>query len=159
MQTVEYRRVPAHKLTEIKPLWEELNKIHLVDSVYFKEHYVTFSFDKRSAPWLKLPEENFYLLVAETEDSIPVGYCVSTIDTELKGEIDSLFVTPAFREQGIGRTLIEKSRKWLESNQCQSIRLAVSYGHESVMGFYQRLGFYPRLTILKWKNTNNKEKI
>jgi len=25
--------------------------------------------------------------------------------------------------------------------------------------FYQRLGFYPRLTALEWKNTNNKEKI
>ena len=148
---VEYKRVAAHKLTEIKTLWEELNRIHLVDSVYFKEHYATFSFDKRSAPWLRLTEENFHLLVAETKDSTLVGYCVSTIDANQKGEIDSLFVTPAFRQQGIGRALVEESMRWLQRNQCKPICLTVSHGHESVLAFYQQLGFYPRSTTLEFK--------
>ena len=159
MKPVEYRRLTKLELPQIKTLWGELNKIHSVDSIHFKEHYNTFSFEKRSEAWLKLPDNNFQLLVAEAEGSTLVGYCVSTFDTNLKGEIDSLFVDPAFRQQGIGRTLMEKSMDWLQNNQCSPIRLTVSYGHESVLVFYQRLGFYPRLTALEWKNTNNEEKI
>jgi len=152
MQTVEYKRLTKSNLGKIKLLWEELNQIHFDDSVYFKEHYNTFSFEKRSEVWLKLPENNFHLLVAETEDSNPVGYCVSTFDSTMKGEIDSLFVNSTFRQQGIGKTLMEKSMNWLLENQCNPIRLSVSYGHENVLAFYQQLGFYPRLTTLELKN-------
>lgn len=151
MQQVEYNILTKDKLAEIKPLWEELNLIHLDDTVYFKEHYAAFSFEKRSAGWLNLPEESFHLLIAVTKESGPVGYCVSTIDANRKGEIDSLFVHEAFRQQGIGKTLTERSLEWLQENRCNPIRLTVSYGHESVLGFYQRLGFYPRLTTLEWK--------
>jgi Acetyltransferases len=152
MQTIQYRRLTIGKLTEIKTLWEELNKTHLVDSVYFKEHYATFCFEKRSAIWLELPEDHFQLLVAETKDATLAGYCVSTISMDQKGEIDSLFVSPSFRQQGIGRALVEKSIEWLQNNQCDPIRLTVSYGHESVFAFYQQLGFYPRLTALEFRD-------
>ena len=155
MQPIEYKILAKDKLAEIKPLWEELNLIHLDDSVYFKEHYAAFSFEKRSAGWLNLPEERFHLLIAATKESGPVGYCVSTIDTTGKGEIDSLFVRSVFRQQGIGKTLSEKSLEWLQENRCNPIRLTVSYGHESVFGFYQRLGFYPRLITLELKDNNS----
>jgi ribosomal protein S18 acetylase RimI-like enzyme len=155
MQPIEYKILTKDKLAEIKPLWEELNLIHLEDSVYFKEHYAAFSFEKRSAGWLNMPEEHFHLLIAATKESGPVGYCVSTINTTGKGEIDSLFVCASFRQQGIGKTLTEKNLEWLLENRCNPIRLTVSYGHESVFGFYQRLGFYPRLTTLEWKESNS----
>lgn len=152
MHTITYRKLTCSELARIKPLWKELNRIHLADSIYFKEHYAHFSFEERSGNWLRLPEENFHLLVAETEDLIPIGYCISTIDANLKGEIDSLFVSAAFRKQGIGKVLMKKSMEWLQANQCNPIRLTVSYGHESILGFYQRMGFYSRLTVLEWKN-------
>jgi ribosomal protein S18 acetylase RimI-like enzyme len=152
MHRITYRRLTATELARIKVLWEELNRIHLADSVYFKEYYAHFSFEKRIENWLRLPEKNFHLLVSETEDMIPIGYCISTIDADRKGEIDSLFVNVSFRKQGIGKVLVEKSMEWLKANQCKPIRLTVSYGHESVLGFYQQLGFYSRLTVLEWKN-------
>jgi diamine N-acetyltransferase len=151
MSSITYKQLSINNLSEIKPLWEELNKIHSVDSVYFKEHYQSFSFETRSSKWMKLQEDNIFILVAQTDNSTPIGYCVSTIDIDKNAEIDSLFVDTNFRQQGIGRELIEKSKEWLEKNSCQSIRLSVSYGHESVLVFYQRLGFYPRLTALEWK--------
>ncbi len=155
MNELNYKRLTTAELTVIKTLWEELNQIHLADSVYFKEHYVSFSFAERSADWFKLPEENFHLLVAETKDSVPVGYCISTIDADRKkGEIDSLFVSKEYRRKGIGELLIKKSMKWLNDKQCISIRLSVSYGHEKVLGFYQKLGFYPRSTTLELKNNH-----
>jgi len=152
MQTINYKKLTTTELARIKPLWEELNRIHLADSVYFKEHYTHFSFEDRIENLLKLPEKNLHLLIAETEDFSPIGYCISTIDTNKKGEIDSLFVKAEFRKQGIGRVFVVKSMEWLHDNNANPIRLTVSYGHESVLGFYQRMGFYPRLTVLELKN-------
>jgi len=154
MQTVEFKKIKIQNLTAIKQLWEDLNRVHLEDSVYFKEYYETFSFDKRSESWRKLQEENFYLLIAEAEDSGAIAYCVSTIDADRKGEIDSLFVSPEYRRRGIGETLLKSSMEWLRVSKCKPIRLAVSYGHESVLGFYQKLRFYPRLTVLELKEND-----
>jgi len=154
MEKLIYRRLDTTELPVIKDLWKELNLIHLTDSVYFKEHYASFSFTERSRSWLKLPEDDFHLLVAETKDSVPVGYCASTIDANRKGEIDSLFVSTEYRRKGVGELLVRKSIEWLNNKQCISIRLSVSYGHEKVLGFYQKLGFYPRLTTLELKNNH-----
>jgi len=134
MQSISYQRLDLFELFKIKPLWEELNNIHLIDSIYFKEHYSQFSFEKRSASWTNLSEENILLLVAKTNNKI-IAYCVSTIESNQKGEIDSLFVNDEFRGKGVGKTLVEKSMKWLQSKQCKPIRLAVSYGHEEVLVF------------------------
>jgi diamine N-acetyltransferase len=154
MEKLIYRRLDTTELPVIKDLWKELNLIHLTDSVYFKEHYASFSFTERSRSWLKLPEDDFHLLVTETKDSVPVGYCASTIDANRKGEIDSLFVSTEYRRKGVGELLVRKSIEWLNNKQCISIRLSVSYGHEKVLGFYQKLDFYPRLTTLELKNNH-----
>jgi diamine N-acetyltransferase len=151
MSIITYKQLSLHNLSEIKPLWEELNKIHLADSVHFKEHYQSFSFESRSSKWMKLQEKDIFILVAQTNDSTSIGYCVSTIDVDKNAEIDSLFVDTNFRQLGIGRKLIEKSKEWFQKNSCQSIRLSVSYGHESVLPFYIKSGFFPRLTILELK--------
>jgi ribosomal protein S18 acetylase RimI-like enzyme len=151
MSSITYKRLSIRNLSEIKPLWEELNKIHLADSVHFKEHYQSFSFETRSSKWMKLQDADIFIIVAQTDDSAPIGYCVSTIDIDKNAEIDSLFVDTNFRQQGIGRELIEKSKEWFQKNNCISIRLSVSYGHECVLPFYMKSGFFPRLTTLEFK--------
>ena len=45
--TIETRDIAKTEIGCIKPLWEELNRIHLADSVYFKKHYSAFTFEKR----------------------------------------------------------------------------------------------------------------
>lgn len=157
MQTLNYRRLLKQQLNEIKLLWSELNQVHLHDSVYFKDYYTTFTFEKRIVRWKNIPEEDIYILTVETEEGNPVGYCVSTFDKEQSGEIDSLFLLPYFRGNGIGKKLMMKSIQWLENRNCKTIRLSVSYGHEEVLRFYQKMGFFPRLTVLEWKKTREIE--
>jgi len=153
MKTVLYKTLPVSRLNEIKPLWEALNHVHWDDSVYFRDHYASFTFEKRAARWKTLSDESILIVVAETEEKKLIGYCVSTIDDANEGEIDSLFVDPNFRGQHIGHELVLKSLNWLYDNQCKPIRLAVSFGHESVVGFYEKIGFLPRMTILEYKPT------
>ncbi len=146
----DYQLLPVGELHRIKPLWEKLNSIHLKDSIYFKDHYTSFTFEKRTVAWSKLSEENIRIWVAASENEI-VGYCVATVTNDGKGEVDSLCVEEAWQKRGVGETLVQKSVAWLESKQCSPIRLIVSHGHESVLGFYEKLGFYPRATILELK--------
>ncbi|MDP4202083.1 MAG: GNAT family N-acetyltransferase [Bacteroidota bacterium] len=151
IQLPNYLILPQNELYRIKPLWEKLNEIHLRDSVHFKDHYSSFTFEKRIMAWTSLPDERVWILVGEVNDEV-VGYCVATSTEDGKGEIDSLCVDEAWQNKGVGETLVRESLAWLESQNCSPIRLIVSYGHESVMGFYEKLGFYPRATILELKN-------
>jgi len=148
---VSYKTLPVSHLNEIKPLWEALNRVHWDDSVYFRDHYASFTFERRSTRWMTMSKENILILVVETEKKKLIGYCVSTIDDTNEGEIDSVFVEPEFQGKQIGRELVLKSLGWLRENECKPIRLAVSFGHESVIGFYEKLGFYPRFSVLEWK--------
>jgi ribosomal protein S18 acetylase RimI-like enzyme len=152
MKKINYQKLNLSQLSEIRPLWEALNQIHGEDSVCFKDHYARFTFEKRSARRETMSEEDVLILVAENAGQQLIGYCVSTIDKQKLGEIDSLYVSPEFRGCGVGRTFTVRSLEWLQSNRCKPIRLAVSYGHESVLPFYQTIGFYPQLTILEYKD-------
>jgi diamine N-acetyltransferase len=154
MKMVSYKTISISQLNEIKPLWEGLNQVHWDDSVYFRNHYANFTFEKRSARWKTLTDENILIEVAETDEKKLIGYCISTINDANEGEIDSLYVESEFRGPQIGRELMLKSLAWLNSNKCKPIRLAVSFGHENVIGFYEKLGFFPRMTILEYKPTN-----
>ncbi len=139
------------QLSQIKPLWENLNLIHLQDSVFFKEHYKSFSFEKRAKKWLDTPDEKIKILGAYDSQNNIVGYCISTISSRNEGEIDSLYVDIDFRNQGVGKSLLEQSINWLKSKECSPIRLSVSHGHERVLGFYQKIGLFPRLIVLELK--------
>ena len=80
-----------------------------------------------------------------------IGYCVSSIDKWLTGEIDSIFVTPQCRGQGIGTTLMEKALEWLNSKGAKKKIVSVAVGNEQAYVFYEQFGFYPRRTLLEQK--------
>ena len=88
--------------------------------------------------------------VFPTGNDTPVGYCISTVNHTV-GEIDSLFVEEDYRRHGYGGMLVDHSLSWMKRKGCTTIRVAVADGHESVFGFYQQFGFYPRLTYLQLK--------
>ncbi len=78
------------------------------------------------------------------------GYCISAITNET-GEIESLYLTEDVRGKGLGETLCSCAVEWMKKRNCKKIQVSVSYGHEEVFGFYQKLGFYPRMTMLQLK--------
>ena len=72
-----YQLLPRTELARIKPLWQKLNEIHLHDSIHFKDHYSSFTFEKRIMAWNALPDERVWILTAEINDEI-IGYIVAT---------------------------------------------------------------------------------
>ena len=142
------RRITREEIGTIKHLWLKLNDIHHRKSVHFKDFYAAFTFEKRTAKFKDLPEEKIFIEVVE-HDRKPVGYCISTIDDKQIGEIDSLYIEEEYRKKGLGEKLTLNSIAWFRAQGCGRIVVAVSSGHESVFPFYEKHGFYPRLTYLE----------
>lgn len=144
------RRLKKSELHFIKALWEKLNQVHLSDSIHFKDHYRTFTFENRITKFKDTAAKNLYIELLE-DNSHPVGYCISTIHGG-KGEIDSLFINEAFRSYGYGKILAKNGIQWMKQKKCSSIQVSVAEGHDNVIKFYEKLNFFPRLTTLVYKN-------
>ncbi len=145
------RTINKTEVSIIKGLWEKLNRIHLHDSHYFKDHYKKFTFEKRSEKFIRLADQNILIQVVENKELVIIGYCVSSIHHGI-GEIDSIYIEKEYRKYGIGGKLIEAGINWLKERECEKITLAVAEGHEEVFEFYKKYGFYPRKTVLELKD-------
>jgi ribosomal protein S18 acetylase RimI-like enzyme len=153
MQTeikIIYQDIPSVDLDKIQLLWEQLKAHHHKKSRFFKYRYEQMTFDDRKKVWLK--KEKLYIDTAKEDKSDKfVGYCVSSIDRKLEsneGEIESILVTAGYQELGIGKTLMERGIEWLESNNAESIKIAVAGGNEEVFSFYEKHGFFHFSNIL-----------
>ncbi|MBP7737178.1 MAG: GNAT family N-acetyltransferase [Spirochaetes bacterium] len=151
MKDYTYRSINKNDIFLVKNLWSKLNDIHHDDSIYFKDHFASFTFEKRITKFADCGEESIMIQVAESDDRTPVGYCISTVDRDGVGEIDSIFVDDHHRGNGIGDMLMRTGISWLRERGCAKIRVGVAHGHESVFLFYQRYGFFPRMTFLEMK--------
>ena len=153
MVTVNYISGNARQIDKIIPLWEQLNRQHLSMSPYFKEYYKTLTFQDRKRAILQRGfGRQVHVDLALGNADVLVGYCVSSIDRTLTGEIDSIFVVPELRERGVGTTLMEKTLEWLKSKGSKKNIVSVAVGNEQSYVFYEQFGFYPRRTLLEQKN-------
>jgi diamine N-acetyltransferase len=150
-QKIRYNHGDDALLEQIKYLWEELNQHHYQCSPNFKDHYKQMTFEKRKFDLLKKSasgEMRVDLAVDEASGCI-VGYCVSSINTEKTGEIESIFVDVAYRGLKIGDSLIRNALSWMDNEGALAKIVEVGDGNEQAFGFYARYGFLPRKTVLK----------
>jgi ribosomal protein S18 acetylase RimI-like enzyme len=138
-------------LDNIRFLWQSLNQYHLDLSPCFKQDYVETNFEKRKAFFLK-KAESAELRVDIAVDAVTkqnVAYCVSSIDEEKTGEIESIFVASNYRGLGIGDSLVRRVLAWMDEKGTISKIVEVAAGNEQAFGFYSRYGFFARRTVLK----------
>lgn len=147
----EYFTLDESGLDHVRPLWEDLNRHHLLRTRHFSHHYLARSFDERKAEILgKAVTGKVRVDIArEPASGQPVGYCISSLSRDGTGEIDSVFVDGQFREQGIGSCLLERALLWLSSSGAKRTFVSVSYGNEETWAFYEKFGFHPRMTVLE----------
>ena len=138
-------------LDDIRELWEALNKHHREKSLYFKEFYNKFSFDTRKADLLKHAQKNHIRVVISFDEEVQmsVGYCISSLDNDNTGELESIFVLPGHRGFGIGEELMQKGLQWMDEMGAVKKVVNVAAGNEQAFGFYKKYGFYPRKTTLE----------
>ena len=114
----------------VKPLWQELNKLHLDQSPCFKDFYASNTFETRKAALLSTARKGQLSIILACDAATVVGYCIaSTV--------------------GIAGHLMDKALSWLKERKPKNMVVKVSAGNEKVFGFYARYGFYPCLTELQ----------
>jgi aminoglycoside 6'-N-acetyltransferase I len=86
-------------------------------------------------------------VVCGADDEI-VGFAITTLTFGLEygllAELEDLFVVPACRRTGIGRTLIDDSVDWARSRGCRVLELVVAPNGANVdhlFAYYARQGF------------------
>jgi GNAT superfamily N-acetyltransferase len=138
-------------LNKIEPLWQQLNQLHLSRSPYFKDYYQTMTFDDRKRMEFQRAWGGAFRVDIAMDDSVPVGYCLCSIDRWQMGEIDSIFVDEKYRHQGIGSTLMKNALAWLTEKGAKKKIVTVAFGNEEAWKFYAQFGFLPRRTLLEEK--------
>lgn len=132
----------------IKPLWQELNKLHFGKSPCFRDFYANNTFETRKAALLSTAQQGQLTIIVACDAAVVVGYCVASVVGDT-GEIDSIFVSSGYRNMGIAGSLMDKALKWLKERSPKNMVVKVSVGNEEVFGFYAKYGFYPCLTELR----------
>ena len=151
VNTITYVSGTQENLDDIQVLWEGLNKHHESISSHFKDDFRTFTFAQRKAKLLKKHQNGEIRIEIAKDRNQPIGYVISSISEELVGEIDSIFIQDEYQGQAIGVELMNRALSWLESRNAATVIVEVAVGNETAYEFYERYGFYPRITTLKRK--------
>lgn len=154
--TIRYSFTDINDIELIRSLWTKLNEHHHSRAKAFKDHYAHFTFDARKSYFVKMASCGLLRidLAFDTTTERYIGYCVSSVDAaEKEGEVESLFVEQEYRAMGIGSTFVKNALSWFEENGCLRIRVSVADGNEEAFPFYQKFGFFPRLTILELRKS------
>jgi diamine N-acetyltransferase len=142
---MEIIEIDREDIGRIKGLWESLNAHHARKSRYFRDRFEALTFERR---FDRLLAKEHLVIYAASKGPELVGYCVAT-ESESRGEIDSLYIREEYRGRDLGRKLTEKALSWLEQFECDEVILYVAEGNESVLPFYEKLGFRERYRVLQ----------
>jgi ribosomal protein S18 acetylase RimI-like enzyme len=135
-------------LQRVGPLWIQLRDHHAALAPQWADTLAK-SFEERRVGLIEKGAGGLCVVLASQEGN-DVGYCISTIITSHEGEIDSLYVMPALRNNGIGKSLMAKTMEWFASKSIKTITVDVIAGNEAVQKFYEKFRFSARTTRLRY---------
>ncbi len=147
---IEYLEKDESGLDIIQPLWEKIKEHHKARSIHFKEQFEKVTWEMRKKQILE-KVHNGALLVHLAQDNNTkkyIGYCVTSIDDNNVGEIESIFIEAQYRRAGIGAIFMKRALVWMDAHAVSRRVIAVAVGNEEVFGFYAKFDFYPRVSIL-----------
>lgn len=137
-------------LDKVEPLWEKLNKYHESKSTHFANKFKNFKFYTRRKKFEDTNTTKLKVdLVQDVFNNTYIGYCITTINSENIGEIESLFLEKNYRGIGIGDKLMEKALSWLRKNNINKKIIGVIAGNEGALKFYEKHGFYKKVMLLE----------
>lgn len=133
-------------LPRLEPLWLELKEFHISEFPIWSESLLNGNFSDRVKGLQETTENGAILVELVLSEEKEVAFCISTINQEGAGELASLYVTPPFRKQGLGRRLVESSLQWLREHQAKPITVDVMAGNSAALRLYRHFGFVERVT-------------
>jgi ribosomal protein S18 acetylase RimI-like enzyme len=135
-------------LDRVKPLWLEQRDFHAELAPVWREEMLSRTFEPRREQLLAKAVRGFHVILAECTAEC-VGYSISTINADNRGEVDSFLVTAAYRGHGIGHALLTMAMQWLKSQQPTDIIVEVLAGNDPALRLYKDFGFRSRTITMQ----------
>jgi ribosomal protein S18 acetylase RimI-like enzyme/mannose-6-phosphate isomerase-like protein (cupin superfamily) len=147
---IVYDEFGPEGLDLIEDLWNELKEHHVCHARHFREQLLSRPYAERKADILKTNEgRNLLVHLAKDKGSNQyVGFCISSASPGEYGEIESIYIQPAYRSLGIGTTFMNHACRYLEASQVSEARVRVCEGNEDSFRFYEKFGFHLRRHLL-----------
>lgn len=139
----------AGSIDLVEALWNLQRDFHVQIGSSFQSKCESVDFERRKSSLLGRSQGGALLVDRVHHKDEPVGYCISSVDSEGNGEIDSLYVVEHHRRAGLGTNLVRRSINWLDSHQATQIVMAVFAENLEALEFYQQLGISPRTILLE----------
>ena len=148
---IEIIRGGGDLLDRLEPLWEGLRDHHRARAGRFAAWFARQTFAWRRDELLRKSAGGALLveIARDLDAGTDVGYCVSSLDAEGQGEIESIFIEEAYRRSGLGGRLLRGALDWLAEKGAKDVKIVVACGNEEALGFYARYGFFPRTYVLR----------
>jgi GNAT superfamily N-acetyltransferase len=140
-------------LGQIEEMWVRLTLHAAGKSKHFSPYFAQRTFEQRRK---ELSEKAATMslrvdIALDPNSSRELGYCVSTVGKDGKGEIESLYVDDLSRGRGVGDRLLTEAISWMERKGAESICVFTVHGSEEVLPFYAHHGFLPKMLMLERK--------
>jgi ribosomal protein S18 acetylase RimI-like enzyme len=153
MSDITYTTVNEADLDRLAPLWLKLRDHHMEVSAHFRHHFAGVTWVQRHQELVRKATGGLHAEFARDGGTL-IGYCIASVNGDGIGEIESIYVDPAYRGRGLGATLMERALAWFKDREVKRTILGIGEGNESVIGFYRRFGFEVRTTIMERPFTN-----
>jgi ribosomal protein S18 acetylase RimI-like enzyme len=115
---------------------------HAFSATYAKEFQLTDSdWMKRVERWIGETGAGFLAIDEDTACGIAGSFLDQKDAT--RAELVSMWISPAHRQRGIGRLLVNSVLHWAQARNARILQLMVTGNNEPALRFYQRLGFTP----------------
>lgn len=146
---ITFLRGGEESLSQVEPLWKKLNRHHRELASQNKEHYDHLTFDMRCQMILKQAAPGMVMVEQIMLDSrTAIGYCISLVEKNGRGEIASIYILPEWRNRRLGKALVENALEWMRSKGAGDILVTVLPENSPAQVFYRSFGFYSRLVLM-----------
>ncbi len=122
-------------------------KIYTKDDAYYNRKKKNADTVWKKFVTQQIKSKKGLVLIAYHQEK-PVGYCLSLIKKnipifEIKeyGYISDLYVKNAYRRKGIGKKLIDESKKFFKKQKIKYLELTTNHNNYESIKFYQKYGF------------------
>lgn len=96
---------------------------------------------RESKKFLSKQNKKSLVLLAESPSKLAGYLLLSPGKTEYIYTLHSVYISPEFRDEGLGKKLIDTAIKWAEKRYARFIFLRVAFANIGALGLYKRSGF------------------
>lgn len=153
------RKATPGDIDAITALNSQLADYHHAIDTYYKPGSETASLFKENLSFF-IQKENITVIVAETNKII--GYAIGVIEPaksfvtpDKVGKISHTFVEEKYRNQGIGKKMIDTLMCWFSQKGITHVELSVDSRNESGVKAWQSLGFKEYMKKMRLDLTSN----